>query len=237
MRTTTLYLAAALISRRPPCWHRTRPASAKGADARINAAIETAVQAGLPASLLERKVAEGEAKHVPMARIADAVERRLDALTRAQDALLKAGLGSTTEGELSVAADAVQAGVSQSALVSISQRAPEASPGRGDRGAHRPGGARPGVGAGAGAGGGRAGPRPRGAGQSERAVGGRGDRRRRGRGGKRGRNGRAGRRRSGRADRPRGCRAGTRRRRMNVSQRGPGGNISLLGRADSRLST
>ena len=130
MRTTTLYLAAALISAPAALLAQDSTASAgsaNGADARISAAIETAVKAGLPASLLERKVAEGEAKHVPMARIAAAVERRLDALTRAQDALLKAGLNSTTEGELSVAADAVQAGVSQSALVSISQRAPEAS--------------------------------------------------------------------------------------------------------------
>ena len=130
MRTTTLYLAAALISAPAALLAQDSTASAgsaNGADARINAAIETAVKAGLPASLLERKVAEGEAKHVPMVRIAAAVEHRLDALTRAQDALLKAGLSSTTESELSVAADAVQAGVSQSALVSISQRAPETS--------------------------------------------------------------------------------------------------------------
>src|SRR5204862_77550 len=91
----------------------------------IGAALQSAVKAGIPVSLLERKVAEGEAKGVAMARIAVAVEHRLDVLTQAQDALLKAGLKNSTEGELSVAADAVQAGVSQSALVAISQRAPD----------------------------------------------------------------------------------------------------------------
>jgi hypothetical protein len=130
MRTTTLCLAAALICAPAALLAQDSTAStgsAGGADARINAALESAVQAGIPVSLLERKVAEGQAKGVPMARIAAAVEHRLDALTQAHDALLEAGLRSTTEGELSVAADAVQAGVSQSALVAISQRAPEDS--------------------------------------------------------------------------------------------------------------
>jgi hypothetical protein len=127
MRTTTLCLAAALISAPAALLAQDSTASAGsagGPDARIDAALQSAVHAGIPVSLLERKVAEGQAKGVPMARIAAAVEHRLDALTQAHDALLKAGLQSTTEGELSVAADAVQAGVSQSALVAISQRAP-----------------------------------------------------------------------------------------------------------------
>jgi hypothetical protein len=130
MRTTTLCLAAALICAPAALLAQDSTAStgsAGGADARITAALESAVQAGIPVSLLERKVAEGQAKGVPMARIAAAVEHRLGALTQAHDALLEAGLRSTTEGELSVAADAVQAGVSQSALVAISQRAPEDS--------------------------------------------------------------------------------------------------------------
>jgi hypothetical protein len=127
MRTTTLCLAAALICAPATLLAQDSTASAgpaASADARIDAALESAVKAGIPTSLLERKVAEGEAKGVPMDRIAAAVEHRLDALTTAHDALVKAGLQSTTEGELSVAADAVQAGVSQSALVAISQRAP-----------------------------------------------------------------------------------------------------------------
>ena len=125
MRTTTLCLAAALICAPAALPAQDSTASTPtGAGARIDAALETAVQAGIPVSLLERKVAEGKAKGVPMDRIAAAVERRLDALTKAHDALLDAGLKSTTEGELSVAADAVQAGVSQSALAAISARAP-----------------------------------------------------------------------------------------------------------------
>jgi hypothetical protein len=62
-----------------------------------------------------------------MERIAGAVEKRLDALIQAHDAMAKAGLSSITEGELSVAADALQVGVSQAALLSISRRAPDES--------------------------------------------------------------------------------------------------------------
>jgi hypothetical protein len=125
MRTMTLYLAAALICAPAALLAQDSTASAPtGADARIDAALESAVNAGIPVSLLERKVAEGKAKGVPMERIATAVQKRLDGLMQARDAMTKAGLASTTEGELSVAADAVQAGVSQSALVAISQRAP-----------------------------------------------------------------------------------------------------------------
>lgn len=100
-------------------------ATGTGAGARVETALETAVEAGIPVSLLERKVAEGKAKGVPMERIAGAVEKRLDALMTARDAMTKAGLQSTTEGELSVAADAVQGGVSQTALATISQTAPQ----------------------------------------------------------------------------------------------------------------
>ena len=127
MRSTTLCLAAALLS--TPAALRAQDSTAAtgptvGADARIHTALEGAADAGIPVSLLQRKIAEGKAKGVPMERIATAVEKRLDALSQAQDALAKVGLKSTTEGELSVAADAVQAGVSQPALVAISQRAP-----------------------------------------------------------------------------------------------------------------
>lgn len=95
------------------------------ADAQVEATLQTALEAGIPVSLLERKVAEGKAKGIPMERIAAAVSARLEALTSARDALQQAGLGSTTEGELSVAADAVQAGVSQTALAAISANAPQ----------------------------------------------------------------------------------------------------------------
>ena len=127
-RRHMLTLAAALVV--APAALFAQDSTAAGgntADARLATALDAAVEAGIPVSLLERKVAEGKAKGVPMARIAAAVEQRLDALTAARDALTKAGLESTTEGELSVAADAVQAGVSQTALLAISRRAPDES--------------------------------------------------------------------------------------------------------------
>lgn len=99
------------------------PARGRG-EARVQASLSAAAEAGIPVSLLERKVAEGKAKGIPMERIALAVQTRLQALIRAQNVLEDADLESTTEGELSVAADAVQAGVSETALRAISERAP-----------------------------------------------------------------------------------------------------------------
>lgn len=101
------------------------PTKSQGADARVSAALETAVEAGIPVTLLERKVAEGRAKGVPMTRIAAAVENRLEALLHAQSVMQRARLESTTEGELSLAADAVQAGVSEGALLEITRKAPQ----------------------------------------------------------------------------------------------------------------
>ena len=95
------------------------------AQTRLQAALATAVQAGVPVELLEMKVAEGKAKGVPLTRIAAAVENRLAALTRAQDVMRRGRLEHTTEGELSLAADALQAGVSEHALVEINRRAPQ----------------------------------------------------------------------------------------------------------------
>ncbi|HEU4828374.1 MAG TPA: hypothetical protein VFT04_04190, partial [Gemmatimonadales bacterium] len=62
--------------------------------ARVEATLSAAAEAGIPVSLLERKIAEGRAKGVPMARIASAVEARLAALTSARDALVDAGMTS-----------------------------------------------------------------------------------------------------------------------------------------------
>ena len=93
-------------------------------EARVEASLTAAAQAGIPATLLERKVAEGRAKGVPMERIAAAVETRLQALLRAQSVLQRARVESTTEGDLAVAADAVQVGVSEAALLAISTNAP-----------------------------------------------------------------------------------------------------------------
>ncbi len=122
MRSKTLCLAAALVLVPAALTAQDSTASTSAA-ARVETALEAAIDAGIPVSLLERKIAEGKAKGVAMERIAVAVEKRLDALVQARDAMNRAGLQSTTEGELSVAGDAVQAGVSQSALASISQHA------------------------------------------------------------------------------------------------------------------
>ncbi len=123
MRTKTLFLAA-VLGLAPAALFAQDSTAATGADARVEAALQTAVSAGIPVSLVERKVAEGKAKGVPRERIAGAVEKRVAALVQARDAMTRAGLESTTEGELSVAADAVQAGVSQAALATISRSAP-----------------------------------------------------------------------------------------------------------------
>lgn len=95
---------------------------AQDASARVDAALSSALEAGIPVTLLEQKIAEGKAKGVPMDRIAAAVEKRLEALTHAQEAMTKAGVEHPTEGELSVAADALQGGVSQTALAAISEQ-------------------------------------------------------------------------------------------------------------------
>lgn len=92
--------------------------------ARIDAAMHTAAQAGIPASLLSSKVAEGQAKHVPPARIAAAVETRLGSLMRASSALKSAGVSAADASELAVSADALEAGVNQQALVSLTRSAP-----------------------------------------------------------------------------------------------------------------
>jgi hypothetical protein len=125
MRRTTMFLAAALGFAPTALFAQDSTSATGGADARVHAALETALEAGIPVSLLERKIAEGKAKGVPMDRIAAAVEARLEALTKASDALAKAGLARPSEGDLSVAADAVQGGVSATALATISQTAPQ----------------------------------------------------------------------------------------------------------------
>lgn len=95
-----------------------------GADARIRATLTAAAAAHLPTKLLESKVAEGRAKHVPEDRIASAVEARYQALLRASSAMRSAGVQSAGAGDLAVAADALQAGVSESALVKLERSAP-----------------------------------------------------------------------------------------------------------------
>lgn len=99
-------------------------AQARTPQARINAAMAAAAEAKIPASLIESKVAEGEAKRVPPERIAAAVETRVTALVRASEVMKRSRIESSTAAELSVAADALEAGVSESALIRVHRNAP-----------------------------------------------------------------------------------------------------------------
>jgi hypothetical protein len=96
-----------------------------GPEQRIQAARRRAGQTGIPVALLDGKVAEGRAKNVPADRIATAVERRLDALTRARAAMTGAGgAAAVSAADLSVGADALEAGVEPAALGQLAARAP-----------------------------------------------------------------------------------------------------------------
>lgn len=99
-------------------------AQAATPQARIDAAMQAAASAQIPTALLESKVREGAAKRVPQERVAAAVEARLNALIRARDALRSADISSYTDGELLVASEALSAGVSESALVSVTRSVP-----------------------------------------------------------------------------------------------------------------
>lgn len=99
-------------------------AQAQSPQARIDAAMQTAAQAKIPVSLLRSKVEEGQAKHVPPQRVATAVEARLQALVNAQQAMKRAHIESSSESELAVTADALQAGVNENALVKVYRSAP-----------------------------------------------------------------------------------------------------------------
>ena len=89
---------------------------------RIDAATARAREAGVPVALLESKVAEGKAKGIPMDRIAAAVERREAALEKASQALR--GRPEIGAADLSVAADAVESGVSTEVLKALADTAP-----------------------------------------------------------------------------------------------------------------
>ena len=97
------------------------PALAQTTQDRIDAAVARARDAGIPVALLESKVAEGKAKGVPMERIAAAVERRETALEKANQALGGSDHGAA---DLSVAADAVESGVSAAVLKATADAAP-----------------------------------------------------------------------------------------------------------------
>jgi hypothetical protein len=105
------------------------PAAAHAQDPqqRIDAARRRAESAGIPVALLDSKVAEGRAKGVPLDRIAVAVERRLASLGRARDAMAGVPRGApVSSGDLSVGADAIEAGVEPGVLGRLAVAAPAA---------------------------------------------------------------------------------------------------------------
>lgn len=102
-----------------------KTAQSSSAQARIDASMRAAAEADIPASLLSSKVREGRAKNVPEERVAAAVESRLKSLLRASAAMDKAGVEIGAAGNLAVAADALEAGVSETALIRLSRSAPE----------------------------------------------------------------------------------------------------------------
>ncbi len=116
----TVVLAAALLVLGVSSLHAQ---TASDAQQRIERAKERAAATGIPVSLLESKVAEGMAKGVPMERIAVAVENRLAALSRART-VMSLEERDWSPADLSVGADALQEGVSEQALRSVSRAAP-----------------------------------------------------------------------------------------------------------------
>ncbi len=100
------------------------PAGAQETDPVFADALMRASEAGIPVSLLESKIAEGRAKGVPLDRIQEAVARRTDALIKASAALQAAGIESPDAADMSVGADALQGGVSETVLTTIAATSP-----------------------------------------------------------------------------------------------------------------
>lgn len=120
MRTLRLVLAVLAVLAALPA-----VANAQDPQQRIDAARRRAESAGIPVSLLDGKVAEGRAKGVPMVRIAAVVERRLASLGRAREAM--SGTPRTapiSAADLSVGADALEAGVDPAVLGRLAASAP-----------------------------------------------------------------------------------------------------------------
>jgi hypothetical protein len=103
------------------------PAAADAQDPqqRIDAARRRAEATGIPVALLDGKVAEGRAKGVPLDRIATVVERRLASLVRAREAMAGAPrTAPVSAADLSVGADALEAGVDPAVLGRLTVAAP-----------------------------------------------------------------------------------------------------------------
>ncbi|MGH7459297.1 MAG: hypothetical protein ACREKN_09515 [Longimicrobiaceae bacterium] len=99
-------------------------ASAQEAAERVERAYQRARAAGVPVELLEQKVLEGRAKRIPPARVAAAVERRLESLRWAQRVAGQSRV-ELDAGEFRVAADALEGGVGEAALGVILETAPK----------------------------------------------------------------------------------------------------------------
>jgi hypothetical protein len=99
------------------------PLAAQDPGERIQAAIDAARASGLPAELLESKLAEGLAKNIAMERIAVAVENRARAMERAQAILQRAQRGMPSPADVAVAADAIETGVSDAVLERVAATA------------------------------------------------------------------------------------------------------------------
>jgi hypothetical protein len=97
-------------------------AMAQSPQERLDAAVSHAQEAGIPVSLLQSKIAEGQAKGIAMDRIAMAVENRLRNLEQARTAMNR-GAGDVDAAQLSVGADAIAAGVSEPVLTQIASSA------------------------------------------------------------------------------------------------------------------
>lgn len=106
----------------------TRSENVGSAEGRIETALQTAVDAGIPAFVLDSKVEEGRAKGVPAERIAAAVEARLAALLRARTTIQErvgfdaSSAAAETRSDVSLlvaTADAIQANVDVEALARV----------------------------------------------------------------------------------------------------------------------
>lgn len=90
---------------------------------RIDAAVHRALSAGIPVSLLENLIAQGKAKGVPMDRLATAIERREATLHRVLEATKH--LPDMSEGDFAVSSHALENGVSEAVLQTISETTPQ----------------------------------------------------------------------------------------------------------------
>ena len=113
------FLAALLLSILAPAG----VVAQTGPEQRIEAARRRAGEMAIPVALIDGKIAEGRAKGYPEAIIAGAVERRVESLARARMAM---GARPVAPADLSMGADALEAGVTPDVLKAISSQAPAA---------------------------------------------------------------------------------------------------------------